>query len=395
MAFNFSKKPYIIYCSRCGSEYSSDSRYCMKCGNLNPDHPQNKDLSKLIKEEKPGFIIGGGKPVTNVNANEVNGKASVNVVKGNNTGNFDKCFVINALIYFGITLSISLIYAFINGFDIISISYSNLYSILIPFSIIFILFYSVQLVFMKLDRPWWSGLIPIYNNAVLADVFFKKPILGYLTIIPIVGQLIQLYLWYKLGSKFKKSGLFTALFPLIMFPVIGFGGAAYDGVCYVSNDNTLEKEFKKKNIVLTGCFLFAFLGSAMFIYSHFDDLVNGNTRTANIYFVMSSKIIEKSLDSKIENKEIKCTYGTSGTLYFYFADISEHFFIPLSVFFDTISATVKVEQTPVGRMYYISMTNGTEGFPETLSSYISSSSVEPHTSVDKSYKDYGCRIKTS
>ena len=30
---------YTIFCSRCGAEMKSSARYCMKCGNLNPDHP--------------------------------------------------------------------------------------------------------------------------------------------------------------------------------------------------------------------------------------------------------------------------------------------------------------------------------------------------------------------
>lgn len=392
MAFNFTNKPYIIYCSRCGSEYTSDSRYCMKCGNLNPDHPLNKDVSKLVKKEKPSFIIGGGKPAVNVNANEVNGKAAVNVVKGENTGNFDKCFLINALIYFGLVVGATLITALRYGFDIEKIAVSNLCYLLVPVSIIMILLFSLELVMMKLNRPWWQGLIPIYNNVVIADVLFEKPILGVLTIIPIIGQLIQLYIWWKLGTRFKKLGILTALFPWIMFPVIGFGGSAFDGVCYVSNDNTLEKEFKRKSFVLSGCTLFIFLGSAMFVYSNFDNIVNRETSTADIYFVMSSKIVEFTIDRKIEKGEYKCKYSTNGVLYFHYYDISEYFFIPFASFFDPISATVKVEETPAGRIYYISMSNGVEGFPETLSSYITSKTVVPYTAVDKSYREYGCKL---
>ena len=44
---------YAIYCSRCGAKMSSNSRYCMKCGNLNYDHEANKSMKPFIKNENP------------------------------------------------------------------------------------------------------------------------------------------------------------------------------------------------------------------------------------------------------------------------------------------------------------------------------------------------------
>ena len=44
---------FTIYCSRCGAEMSSNSRYCMKCGNLNYDHEANKNMRRYKpKKEK-------------------------------------------------------------------------------------------------------------------------------------------------------------------------------------------------------------------------------------------------------------------------------------------------------------------------------------------------------
>ena len=37
-------KSYTIYCSRCGAPMKNGARYCMKCGNLNPEHPENKSI---------------------------------------------------------------------------------------------------------------------------------------------------------------------------------------------------------------------------------------------------------------------------------------------------------------------------------------------------------------
>ena len=41
---------YTVFCARCGAEMNSNSRYCMKCGYLNPDHEANKcQRKRLIK----------------------------------------------------------------------------------------------------------------------------------------------------------------------------------------------------------------------------------------------------------------------------------------------------------------------------------------------------------
>ena len=43
-------KGYIIYCSRCGAEMNSNSRYCMKCGNLNYNHSANANMKSIKKK---------------------------------------------------------------------------------------------------------------------------------------------------------------------------------------------------------------------------------------------------------------------------------------------------------------------------------------------------------
>ena len=46
------EKENIIYCSRCGAEMPANSRYCMKCGNLNEHHPDNNKYSKILNGNK-------------------------------------------------------------------------------------------------------------------------------------------------------------------------------------------------------------------------------------------------------------------------------------------------------------------------------------------------------
>ena len=37
-----------IYCSKCGAPMKEDARYCMKCGTLNYDHPDNQYMKKYM-----------------------------------------------------------------------------------------------------------------------------------------------------------------------------------------------------------------------------------------------------------------------------------------------------------------------------------------------------------
>ena len=93
---------YMYTCPRCGNEVSSKSRYCMKCGNLNPDHPDNKQYQKLInKNGMQEYQVGPdgvSRPSFQVNANVIN-KKSVEISFGSHMGNFMLCFIINLLLY--------------------------------------------------------------------------------------------------------------------------------------------------------------------------------------------------------------------------------------------------------------------------------------------------------
>ena len=66
---------YTTFCSRCGSEINSNARYCMKCGNLNPNHPDNQGMTKFINTKQESYQVGSGKVLSNINANVTNRKA--------------------------------------------------------------------------------------------------------------------------------------------------------------------------------------------------------------------------------------------------------------------------------------------------------------------------------
>ena len=77
---------YTIYCPRCGAEMNSNSRYCMKCGNLNSDHEANQSMKPYIKDNAEAYQVGSGEYISS---------NTVQTSIGNNTGNRKLCFIVN------------------------------------------------------------------------------------------------------------------------------------------------------------------------------------------------------------------------------------------------------------------------------------------------------------
>ena len=115
-------------------------------------------------------------------------------------------------------------------------------------SIIFLFVYSMELVFMKANKKWWYALIPFYCLFILADIAFKKKILGILYFIPFIGQVFFLVTLYVLATKFKYNGILSMIFPIIYIPLMGFGSRLYEGISYVTEDRTLENDYRRKKL---------------------------------------------------------------------------------------------------------------------------------------------------
>ena len=124
---------YTIFCSRCGAEMKSSARYCMKCGNLNPDHPENKSMEKFIPKSQ-GYFVGSGKSI--VGTLDPNSGLILSVA--NNTGSSKMCFLLTFGIYFIIVflIGLSTVLGLSNIYDII---YTNLAVTFLIISVIFIL----------------------------------------------------------------------------------------------------------------------------------------------------------------------------------------------------------------------------------------------------------------
>jgi len=380
-------------CPRCGNEVNVKSRYCMKCGYLNPDHPENQQYTKYMKGSMEGYNVGPDGTTEasfQVNANETTGGVT-STVFGSKMGNYTLCFIVNFLLYILIVGLLIVFFYYDTYGNIYTMLASELSYSLIGFTVFSILNYSIQLVYMKMNRRWWMGLIPILNMYVLSDAIYEKKLLNLLVFVPIVGQIYYLVLLFKMGRSFGYSGFLTMVVPFIMFPVIGFGGSSFNKVYYVSGRDSLEQEYRKKKSFLITSIAVIVCSFVMVIYSNAVDINRGMDRLSSYYIYFASQRVIRRTKLKVQSQVYICdTYGD--TFYFYFDDLEDYFSIPFYVYRDPIKGYVKVVRTEGGDGildrydYYISMTDLRYGFPETAEDDFNIESVVPYPELDPAYK---------
>ena len=371
---------YTIYCPRCGAEMNSKSRYCMKCGYLNTEHAANESMKPYIKENSESYQVGAG--------NMMGGKTTI----ANNTGNKRFCFIINFSVYMLIMIISSIIFVG-NGFDILVLRDSMFPIICVIVSVLFLYIYSIELIFMKCNRPWWNGFIPVYNMIVLCDVLYQKKWLGILTLIPFVGQIFMLIMFYSLGKRFKFSGLLTALFSIIFIPIIGFGTSSFDGRVMIdeSNQKEIESNYRRKNMFLYIVVLFMMLGIGLLVWKNMDDVEKGGELLGNSYYSFAGKRIVKKTKQYIDDGNVTCKdsnyYENTGVYYFIYPDLGDYVYLPLYLQREPIEGYVKVDNSTGESKYYVSVTDGKKGFDETLIDELSGEKVKEFKKLKAIDKD--------
>ncbi|WP_158894797.1 DUF5684 domain-containing protein [Amycolatopsis anabasis] len=87
--------------------------------------------------------------------------------------------------------------------------------------------------FGKAGRPGWAAIIPIYDLYVLLKIAGRSGWWIILFLIPLVNIVVGIIVSvnvaksYGKGASFGFFGLF--LFGFIGYPILGFGGAQYQG----------------------------------------------------------------------------------------------------------------------------------------------------------------------
>ena len=251
--------PNILICSKCGSEMKKESRYCMKCGNLNYLHPDNESMKQYAWQSiKQGHFISGANlddkqplSMTDANANSVS-----------NVNPFKACVITNIILH--VLLAAGLIFLCNMPFSLIgqTIPIGAIISILGGVVITFILNYSMQALYIKAGEPWWGYYVPIYNNYIMFKISMGSGWLFLTMLIPIVGGIFGLMSLYHLGRKFYKNGWLTLFFPFIMIPIIGLdknseysllarAAAISDSQVDASGKTASEKAYGRKKFFIT------------------------------------------------------------------------------------------------------------------------------------------------
>lgn len=372
----------IIFCPRCGEKMHRNQRNCLKCGQLNYENPNNEYMKKYETDNSSlnnTYVIGQG---TFKFSNGVTSGYRPNEILANNTGNLTGCVIFNILFYLFGLLGIYVLFII---FGVSNILFNNTFLFTVMgYSIVFILIYSQELLFIKADKPWWGALIPFYNQYLMFEIVFGKGYLFLLTFIPIVGQIMMLILFYRLGKVFNKNSILTLIFNVFSIPFISFSSTtSYNGVIYISRSkgqDSLRYLYKcNKNILI---FVFSFILGALslFIYNERNTVIDKARHLMTFSFTKDAKTIIKDAKDSIKDNYYVCSNGKSITKqndYYIWFDNAGDYFESKSVSVSILSndyykGYIHVKVFDNKEQYYISVSDGKYGIGEVDNSKLSS-----------------------
>lgn len=243
-------KPNVLICSKCGNEMRKESRYCMKCGNLNYSHPENESMKQYAWQSiKQGHFISGA------NLDDKQQLSMPNSDSISNVHPYRGC-VIGNIIFFAICVVLTLLGVKDN------LNAGLILGTVLSYGIFFLETCSLGIMFVKADEPWWGLYVPLYGPFLLFKIALGSGWLMFLTAIPVVGSIMSLVMQYNLGKKYYKSGWLTLFFPYIMFPIIAFDKnseysliarafSADSGSVDAKGRTKTEKEYGRKKFFIT------------------------------------------------------------------------------------------------------------------------------------------------
>jgi len=104
--------------------------------------------------------------------------------------------------------------------------------LILSFAVMAVVLASLWRIFTKAGKPGWAALIPIYNTVVLMQVIGRPEWWVLLLFVPFVNIYVAIVSALELAKSFGKStgfGVLTIFFPVIMYPILGFGPSQYLG----------------------------------------------------------------------------------------------------------------------------------------------------------------------
>ena len=104
--------------------------------------------------------------------------------------------------------------------------------LILSFAVMAVVLASMWRMFTKAGKPGWAALIPIYNTVVLMQIIGRPEWWVLLLFVPFVNIYIAIVSTLELAKSFGKStgfGVLMLFFPVIIYPMLGFGSSQYLG----------------------------------------------------------------------------------------------------------------------------------------------------------------------
>ena len=172
-----------MVCPRCGAELNSKQRYCMKCGALNYEHPDNQKLKQYITEQEledanQEYQKSVNDPTKTI---EIGGKVFSDTPEGNKKTTYVDTRAMLVLL-FVITLGLAGIYYFVFPYSLTM----TICLCLLFFVLGFIILTNISL-YMKGGYSGFTPFIPFYGQYAYFDIVFGNGWLFLISLIPVVG----------------------------------------------------------------------------------------------------------------------------------------------------------------------------------------------------------------
>ena len=368
-----------MICPRCGAEMDSKQRYCMKCGALNYDHPDNQKMKTYITPEefdKANQDYNDPKK-HEVDTVEFAGRTYETKTK-NKKGFIDTKSAILLLLLFTIILG-GLAYFWLNY------SLSFLFVVCIIYFIVTFFIIVNSAIYMKGGYSGFTPLIPFYSQYAYFDIAVGNGWKFLFLLIPIFGEIYALYANYRLGRVFGKSGWLTLFFPFVMLPII----AIDDRAVYEGNGEKYPQfvtSGKRRNAQIPA-FVYSILFFLVFLGFAF-------TPTAyicrEIFYVLDVSSFVNTINTDVVDGIYNCDGNMitekDGEYYIPFSnasDLTMYSFLPIrsSMNGGKLKGYIRVVKKKNNYQYFVTLTDGEYGFDNVDSKLLHMSEIEKMDSV--------------
>lgn len=349
-----------MFCPRCGAEMKPEQRYCMKCGALNYEHPDNQKMKNYITAEE---FEQANKDYNDASKHEVDtvefaGRTYETKTK-KKKGYIDARSAILLLLL--ITILLGLLAYFWLSYSI---------SFILAVCIIYFLlsFYVIvsSLIYMKGGYSGFAPIVPFYSQYAYYDIVVGNGWKFLFLFIPIFGFFYGMYANYRLGKVFNKNGWLTLFFPIVMLPII----ALSDKAVYQGKGKQYTKfvaSEKRRNVQLPA-FVYSIIFFLLFVGLSFTPLASLGKQ---FFYIFDVKLLVNQVNQNIIDGFYLCEDAAADKSGCYVkfsnaSDLTDYPFIPIrsSLNGKKLQGYIKAVRKKENYTYYVSITDGENGFQD-------------------------------